>query len=243
MIAGMCSTDVGRYDQSLELLENSVKLAQTCANGRQLAYSLSWLGRARLLRRELGEARRSLERALSVCRSQGWLWITALPESFLGEVEMLQGNMEAAGHTLEHAFAMACQVGDVCFESLAARALGLLEARRGDMDAAVQRLENTRIQVFAAPDYTWSMAYVLDALCATAVEARTGPAAGWINDLESLGGHTGMREFVARAYLHRTQHGDENALEAARLIATEIDNPHLHALLASPPAVARTAAL
>jgi hypothetical protein len=165
-----------------------------------------------------------------------------LPESFLGEVEMLQGNMEAAGHALEHAFAMACRVGDVCFESLAARGLSLLEARRGEMDAAVQRLENARIQVFAAPDYTWSMAYVLDALCSTAVERRIEAAAGWINDLELLGGHTGMREFVARAYLHRTQLGDENALEAARLIATEIDNPHLHALLVSPSTAGRTAA-
>lgn len=232
MVAGMCATDLGRYEESIDLLEDSIELADAGGHDKQLAYSLSWLGRARLLRRELGSARRSLERAMSLCRSQGWIWGAALPESFLGEVELLEGNLEAAGRTLEHAFAMACRVADQCFESLAVRGLSLLAARRGNLGAAVARLEDARMRLSAAPDYTWSMAYLLDALCAMAVQGEVDAAAGWINDLESLGGRTGMRELVARAYYHRARLGDASALAAGRLIAAEIDNPHLHSLLA-----------
>ncbi len=66
---------------------------------------------------------------------------------------------------------------------------------------------------------------------------------GWVNDLESLAGRTGMREFVARAYVHRAGLGAEGALETARLLAAEIDNPALHQLLTpASPAAGRSAA-
>jgi DNA-binding SARP family transcriptional activator len=234
LLLGMCLTDVGRYGESIEVLEEAVELAEQGGSGKRLVYSLSWLGRARLLRGELGVARRTLERAMTLVRSQGWVWVSALPEAFLGEIEIREGNLAAAGRALEHAFAMACQVGDPCFESLSARGLGLLEAARGDVDAAVARLKQARMRLVTIPDYTWSTAYALDALCSVAVEHEMEAAANWASDLESLGGRTGMREFVARAYLHRARLGDEGALEAAKLIATEIDNPALHELLTSP---------
>lgn len=39
-------------------------------------------------------------------------------------------------------------------------------------------------------------------------------------------------EFVVRSYLHRARLGDGRALEAARLMAVEMDNPALHELVA-----------
>jgi hypothetical protein len=91
------------------------------------------------------------------------------------------------------------------------------------------------MHTIATPDYTWSTAYTLDALCSVAMRHNVYAASHWINDLESLGGRTGMREFVARAYRHRANLGAEGALETARQLAAEIDNPALHQLLALPP--------
>jgi DNA-binding SARP family transcriptional activator len=234
LVSGMCLTDVGRYEESIDLLTDSIHLAEKTGDGKRLVYSLSWLGRARLLRGEFTMARQALERAMALLHSGGWTWATALPESFLGELEIRDGNLEAAGRALEHAFAMACQVGDPCFESLSVRGLGLLEAARGEVDSAVARLKEARVRLVTAPDYTWSMAYALDALCWVAVEHGVEGAASWIHDLESLGGRTGMREFVARAYLHQAGLGDGSALEAAKVMAAEIDNPAIHELLAAP---------
>ena len=224
----------GKIRESIDLLEDAVALAAEGGDGKRLVYALSWLGRVQLLRGELGMARRTLERAATLARSASWIWATALPESLLGEVEIREGNLGAAGPALEHAFAMACQVGDPCFESLSMRGLGLLEAARSDVEAAVALLKEARMRVVTTPDYTWSMAYALDALCSVTVAHEVEGAADWINDLESLGGRTGMREFVARAYLHRARLGDGGALEAAKLIAAEIHNPALDELLTSP---------
>jgi DNA-binding SARP family transcriptional activator len=234
LVLGMCLTDLGRYGESIDVLEDSVELAAESGGGKQLVYSLSWLGRAWLLRGEFAVARRMLERAMALVQAESWIRVTALPESLLGEVEIHDGRLAAAGQALEHAFAMACRVGDLCFESLAARGLGILDAARGDVDAAVTRLRDARLRLATAPDYTWSMAYVLDALCSVAVGHGVEGALDWVNDLESMGGRTGMREFVAHAYLYRARLGEVGAIESARHLAAEIDNPALDALLRSP---------
>src|SRR3989337_2088457 len=51
--------------------------------------------------------------------------------------------------------------------------------------------------------WLWVEAYCLDALCTLAHEHGRPEAARWIGDLEALAARTGMREMVARAYLHR----------------------------------------
>jgi hypothetical protein len=80
-------------------------------------------------------------------------------------------------------------------------------------------------------------AYSLDAVCATAVAIRHEDAGRYLNELESLAGRAGMREMAVRAYLHRRDLGEGAAIEAARALATPIDNPHLTAFLtpAGPP--------
>jgi hypothetical protein len=40
-----------------------------------------------------------------------------------------------------------------------------------------------------------------------------------------------MREFAVRAYLYQRDLGDPDALEAARALVVEVQNPHLHELL------------
>lgn len=234
LLQGMCLTDVGRYTESIGLLEDSVRLAAAAGDSKRQAYCLSWLGRAQLLRGELGAARQALERAVGGARSAGWAWSTALPESFLGEVEVQEGNLATAERTLEHALAAACQVEDACFESLAARGLGLLQEARGNAETAEAWLQQAWMCTITNPDYTWTTAYTLDALCALAVRHNRDAAPGLVNDLESLGGRTGMREWVARAFLHQASLGVEGALETARLLAAGIDNPALQRLVGPP---------
>ena len=79
------------------------------------------------------------------------------------------------------------------------------------------------------------IAYVLDALCATAVREEHPAAVAWTNDLERLAAATGLREFVARAYLHRARLGDASAIDAARVLAEDIDNRLLHDLVGITP--------
>jgi hypothetical protein len=85
------------------------------------------------------------------------------------------------------------------------------------------------------PDHTWTLAYTLDAACMVGATQRMPEAAGWINDLEILAGRTGMREFVARAYVHRYNlRSDPSDLEAAAALAADVDNPYLHELVRVP---------
>ena len=69
----------------------------------------------------------------------------------------------------------------------------------------------------------------------TAVREGHPAAPAWTNDLERLAATTGMREFVARAYVHRAGLGDAGAIEAARVLAENIDNPLLHDLVGVTP--------
>ena len=78
------------------------------------------------------------------------------------------------------------------------------------------------------PDaYLWGKAYALDALCAVAVKSRMPQARGWSDELMALAAGAGMRELVVRAYLHQAEGGHGPAAAAARVLASEIENPAL----------------
>jgi hypothetical protein len=140
--------------------------------------------------------------------------------------------VDRASEAFEHAVALGAQVGDVCWEAYAVRGFGLLRAARGDLGAAVEALELSLTTCARRRDtHLWVRAYVLDALCAVAVAARHPTAAGWVTDLSSLTGRSGMRELSVRAYLHRRDLGDGSAIDAARVLSVGVENPHLHELL------------
>jgi DNA-binding SARP family transcriptional activator len=230
-VTGMYLTEVGRYGQSVAKLEQAIELSEGCREPQSVAWSLSMLGRALFLMHDLNGARAATLRAIDIARREGWMWLVPWPEAFLAETELVDGNTESAGELAEHSFALASQVGDTCFQSKAERVIGMVEAARGRRDAAIGRLEEARLRLVKHPDSTWLMGYILDSLCTVAVAGNHPGASGWINDLENLAGRTGMRELLARAYLHRYMCGDQLALETARLIARDIDNPYLHEVL------------
>jgi hypothetical protein len=72
-----------------------------------------------------------------------------------------------------------------------------------------------------------------------AIEQGMESAPVWIGELESITSRRGMRELLLRATLYRARLGEPGALDAARSLASQIDNPELSAVLdvAAPAAV------
>jgi hypothetical protein len=84
------------------------------------------------------------------------------------------------------------------------------------------------------PDtYLWIEAYGLDGLCAVAVEHRAAATVRCIDELEAIAARRGIRELLLRATVYRARLGEPGALDAARSLAAQIDNPAIGNLLAS----------
>lgn len=230
-VLGMAQTEVSRYAEGIAHLEGSVILAESVNDRRQLVLSLSMLGKAHLMRRELSESRRALERAFSIVRAEGWTWLSPWTTAYLGELELIENNLQKASELFEHAFAMAVQIGDPCLQCKAEAGYGSVQAVNGNIDAAVKHLEAARMRLIATPDHTWTMVYALDALCEVGITHRLPQTERWVNDLETVAARSGMRELLARSYMHRFRLGHYPALETARLLSSEIDNPYLNALI------------
>lgn len=227
-VRGVGLSDVGRHGEAIEELGRGHALAEEAGIGQVQIWTLTFIGRSHLLRGELTEARDALERAVEHARRLRWTAFVPLPEALLADVELAEGRTDAAAAAWEHAYELSLQLGDPCWEGMAARGIGLVAERRGDPEAAIRWLAEARVRCVRLPDaWLWVEGYCLDALCAVAVRHRRPEAARWIADLEALAARTGMRELVARAYLHRSRLGDGSAAAAARVLAAEIDNPSL----------------
>ena len=230
-VLGMCLTDVARYGESIDHLRHSLELSRSAADDKRIAFALAFLGRAHLLRRELDLALPMLKESLDLVEGTAWIGFRAFPESIMGELHLLNGDLRPASEILEHAFALGARLGDACYECAAATGLGRLELARGNRTAAIEWLDDARMRLVLRPDYEFLEAQALESLCSVAVEEGHPSANKWISDLESIAGRTGMRELLARAYLHRSRAGDASAREVARVVAADIDNPALSALL------------
>ena len=225
-VQGVAITDVGRHAEALRELREALRLAGEADATPVEAWALTFIGRSHLLCRDLVAARKALERALAVARRLRWTAFIPLPESLLADVDLAEGRTDAAAAAYEHAYALSLQLGDPCWEGMAARGIGLVAVQRGDAEAGLRWVGEARIRCVRLPDaWLWVEGYCLDALCVLAIEHRRPEAARWVADLEALATRTGMRELVARAYLHRGHLGDRAAAEAALVLAAEVDNP------------------
>jgi formylmethanofuran dehydrogenase subunit A len=72
---------------------------------------------------------------------------------------------------------------------------------------------------------------VLDASASLAIDAGDPHPEEIVRALCALADRTGMRELAVRAHLHQTRLGVPGALDAARVLGSEIDNPALAELL------------
>jgi DNA-binding SARP family transcriptional activator len=228
LIRGACRSDVGDYGAAGELLRSALTSARRLGSKQPLGQALTLLGRFHLLRGEIDDAVHLLDEALAEADERGMTAFVPWPQSFRGEIDLLLGDVEAAETRFEHAFALGCQVGDACWESIALRGLGLVAAARGDVGRAIELLVEAPKLCRRLPDtYLWIEAYGLDALCAVAVEHRAEATVQWIGELEAIAARRGIRELVLRAAIYRARLGEPGALDAARSLAAEIDNPAL----------------
>ncbi|HLI57786.1 MAG TPA: BTAD domain-containing putative transcriptional regulator [Actinomycetota bacterium] len=232
---GACRLSQGRYRESTEFTTTALQQSERDGDIEVTVLSLTQLGLGWLLQGDVAGAKKVLEEAVEMCRSARMVKLVPYPESLLAEVHLTTGDLDRAADLFERAFALGCQLADPCWEGLSRRGIGLIAARRGEMERALAALEDAYDRAGRHPDSDqWIVAYILDALCATAIEAGRRPAKA-VKDLESLAARTGMREFLVRAYWHRFRMGERAAGEAARLLATEVDNPALHGLVQLAP--------
>jgi DNA-binding SARP family transcriptional activator len=230
VVRGAALSDTGRYRPALVALRQAVELSR---DERRRAYALSMIGRAHLLRGELGPAVEALDESLDRARRAGWTTFLPWPESFRAEVDLIGGDLDAAQARLDHAFALGCQIGDPCWEAVAARGLGLLRAAEGDTVGAAGLLVDAGRRGARLPDaYVWVQGYVLDALATLGVAHGLPEAPQWVGRLAAIADRCGMAELAVRAAVHRWRLGDPGGLSAARVLADGVDNPALDALLA-----------
>ncbi len=227
-VRAMAAGDRGAHDAARSHTDRAIGLAQSGGDLKRMAFALSFEGRSHLLAEDLVASRVALERALAVVGETDWLAFASWPEAWLAEVELMEGNLSDARKRMEYAFALGCEFRDPCWEGLAGRGLGLIEEREGNTAAAMRRLEDARQRAARTTDcYVWVEAYALEALAGAAVRAESNRGPALVEDLRSLAGRTGMREMTVRAFLLRAQLGDPKALDAARVIAAETENPAL----------------
>ena len=232
LIRGAGRHDTGDYAAAGELLRSAVERARRLPTGQPVAQALTMLGRYHLLRGEIEDALHLLDQALDEVEARGMTAFMPWPESFRAELDLVLGDLDTAEARFEHAFALGCQVGDACWESIALRGLGLVAAARGDVPRALDLLVDAPKLCRRLPDtYLWIEAYGLDALCGVAVEHRAEAAVRWIDELEAVTARRGIRELLLRATVYRARLGEPGALDAARSLAAQIDNPALGSLL------------
>jgi len=226
-IRGASLTDTAHYVEATATLERAVRAARAAEAGRWLVWSLTMTGRLRLLLGDAVGAREPLTEAFDRACRAGWTSVVPWPEALLAEVDLLDGNVEAAFEGASHAFALGCELRDPCWEETAGRVLAAVALAAGNVERARTTLLDARARGGRANDgWRFAHAEVLEALAAL---APSFPSEGrrWITDLEVVAGAGGMRELLVRARLHRASLGEVGALEAAALLAEEIDNPSL----------------
>jgi predicted metal-dependent HD superfamily phosphohydrolase len=119
---------------------------------------------------------------------------------------------------------------------MSVRLAALIALDAGDIATARDGFADAVVRVTRVSDaYAWVHALVLDSSAALAVRTEAPDAEQIVERLTTLAERCGLREMVVRAHLHRAQLGDAESLEAAHLLAADIDNPALASLLAPLP--------
>jgi len=231
-VLGACWSDTAHYPDAFVELEKAIALADEAAVAKQISFASAFLGRAQLLTGAVSEARETMLRSKELAEQEGWTSFVAWPEALLGDCMLADGDVDEAADLYQHAFTLGCHFADPCWEGMAARGIGLVKSLRGDPEEAIDWLDDARTRCVRIADaYIWVEAYCQDALCEVAIAQGFEGASRFVDELEQRAASTGMREYVAKAYVHRYRLGEEKALDAARVLASGVANPALHEML------------
>jgi tetratricopeptide (TPR) repeat protein len=238
---GSVESDRANYARAKVLLDEAVGLSRIADDPRRAAFGLSMLGRIYLLRGDLDAAAKHLVASVDLAQRNHWLSFLPWPQALLGEVQLAGAESDAASRTLTQAFARACQIGDPCWEGISARGLALVAEADGETERAFGTLSDARARCSRLADpYVWLDVYILDAQCE--LGRRHGhPLTGrWVETMRERASRTGMRELIVRSMLHAAALGSDGDAAAAILLAADIENPTLDALLPPEVSTART---
>ena len=234
-VRGVALSDRARYGAALELLNKSVARAKRCGRRRQAAWSLSFIARVHMMRGELSLALPALEESLALTAAERWTAFRPWPEVLRAEASVLMGRPDQASDRLDYAFKLACRIGDPCWEAMGARLMGLLAISVGNQAEAREHFADALARATRASDIYASLhAQILDSYAGLAVESGAADAARIVDELSALAERCSMSEFVVRAHVYRARMGESEALESARVLAAEIDNPAHAELIESP---------
>jgi DNA-binding SARP family transcriptional activator len=229
---GAVASDRADYPRALDLLEQAASLSRAAGDGRGEAYALSMLGRAYLLRGDLDAAAGRLAASADLAQRDHWLAFLPWPQALQGHVELAGGELGSAATLLDQSFARACRLGDPCWEGLATRGRALLAEATGDTAQAFELLADARTRCNRVADpYVWLDVHILDALCALGRRHGHPDTGRWVAAMQDGAARTGMRELTVRALLHGAATGHDGDAAAAALLAADVDNPALAALL------------
>jgi DNA-binding SARP family transcriptional activator len=232
-VRGMALSDRAHYGAALELLHKSVARADRCGRPRQAAWSLSLIGRIHLLRGDLELAEPALAESLALVAAERWTAFRPWPEALRAELALAAGRPDEARDESDRTFRLACRLGDPCWEAMSVRLAGLIAVEAGEPALARELFADALVRVTRVSDaYAWVHAQVLDSAAALAVGNDPPEAERYVDALEGLAERCGLRELVVRAHVHRAGLGDQRSLDAAQLLAADIDNPALTALVA-----------
>lgn len=229
---GSVHSDTADYPQAIALLDRAGCLSREAGDPRREAYALCMKGRVDLLRGDLDEADEHLATAVALAEREHWLSFLPWPQAFQGEVCLARKDALRAAEIFQQAFARACQLGDPCWEGITARGLALVADASGDTEGAFKTLLDARARSSRLADpYVWLDAHILDAMCDLGRKHGHPDTRTWVDTLRELASRTGMRELTVRALLHSAAQGGTGDADAADLLAAQIDNPELHALV------------
>ncbi|SEM13128.1 DNA-binding transcriptional activator of the SARP family [Blastococcus sp. DSM 46786] len=233
-VRGMCLTDGGEYDGALRCLDESVGRAVRAGDTRQQAWSLAMVGRIHTLRAEHALAVPVLDTALQLVSQDAWTAFQPWPEAFRAEAAIGLGDRGTARDLLDHAWVLATESDDHCWMATVAHGQARLALVEGDRPRAQRWCDRG---LAPAPWYLWPYARLLEAACAAAPDAGRAALAR-IDRLTAIAARGSMRPLLARAHLHRAQAGARNGVAAARAVASQLDDPALHALITRHEAMA-----
>jgi DNA-binding SARP family transcriptional activator len=232
---GCVESDRADYPKAAALLAEAAALGRAGHEPRRTAYALAMLGRVGLLTGDLAAAEEHLDASVALAERDHWLAFLPLPQAILGEVHLARGEPAAAADLLQQAFARACQLGDPCWEGLSARGLALVAEATGRTGQAFAVLADARVRSNRLADpYVWLEVYILDAQCELGRRHGHPDTARWIESMRRIASRTGMREMLVRSMLHGAALGGRGDGAAAGLLAADIRNPELTALLGTP---------
>lgn len=234
-LKGSILSDTAHYGAALEQLLQAQAWALDSADSKLSIYAESMIGRILVLTGRYDEAAIVLDRCIDQARRM-WTAFLPWPQSFRAEADLLLGHIDEAADRFENAFALGCQLADPCWEGIAGRGLGLIAGARGDVQGGYTILLDTLQRCMRLPDaYVWGSGYVMDGLCAMALEHGDARGPEWVSQLTVISARAGMRELVARSHWYRGRLGEPGAIEGARQLATEIGNPVLHSFVSGNP--------